>query len=657
MSCAVKTVYSRVVPAAFRILSGFWSTFAGWAVAVHLSVLTGGTVEDLITLVVVGMIPCGLLGVIYLTSARRSGSGGIPPVDSADGWTILLAVLTALAAASWFVPTEDDALYGSLATSVTDFPEAPLASFDWVHGLRSAGVPLSGYGTMSLELLAGTLAWFTNTEALLWAHQVFPFLFGFAAGLGWCVLLRVLAPERWWVAYLLTLAFWVLVPQTMYSWFGMLHVGKALLHLALWPFLSVAALRFMRAPSRSGWCLLLVSQVSAAGLNPTGLWFGPVALGAAVLAAPGFSAAGRWRRMLPTAGLALLASAYPLGFGAGLFVERYTGGHQATAEVSPSNESSKELSARPRAVSGLYTVGRDGRWFDLARGRWIFAQNGWAWRLPLRSAPLFLGSLLLVLAFGSREQRYFLAVNAAVVILLFNPVAAAVLSVIAIPGPTHWRVLWLFPGAMVVGLALSLPLATWFRQVSVRSRAAWMGVVLAACAALYFHGALLPLHSAAVFAPFAIRQPDRSWYAKRIGDLVPAGSTILVSHWISPWVVTYRDHPQPLIVRRHYDYIYRYYHSTADRLRREALQAAVGTGPAGQCVLPLRRLWNGIHRYDVRALAVDASCEKLSEFSAMLEGIGFQRDRLEPPESAGPARYELWWRSPDPEEVGEEERT
>ena len=637
------------MPRCFSILSGFWSAFAAWVLATHFTVATGGTVQRLTTLLITGTVACGLAGAVALTRHRGRTSSPSAPTSDGQEWMILLAAITAVLGASWFVPTEDDALTGSLATSVTDFPELPLASFDWLHGLPEVGGPLTGYELMTLELLAGTLAWFTNTEALLWAHQVFPALFGFATGLGWCLLLHTLAPERWRTTYLFMLAFWVLVPHTMYSWFGMLHVNKALLPFAVLPFVWVAVLRFVRDPSVGGWCILLVSQISAAGLNPTGLWFGPTAIGTAVLASPGFSPPGAWRRRIPAAGLALLAALYPLGIGVGLFVSVM----DRVSENAPSPTTNHKTGASEPSShvwsqhSGVRPVERIQDLIDSKKGWDIFEENEWPRRLPRASLPLFLGSFFLVLALGNRAQRYFLATNAIVVTLLFNPWAASVLSAFVIPGPTHWRVLWLYPGALVLALALSLPLASRFQGASTRSKVAWMSSVLLGCATLYAEGSLLPSHNPTFFSPFAIRQPSYSWYAQRIGDLVAPGSTVLVPSRIAPWVVTYRDHPQPLIVRVHYRYSYSRLLSKRETRKRERLLADLDPKGPRRCRLPVRRLGFSLDRYDIRAIALDPRCRNLKKFSALLTARGFQRDEVQPPREAGRLRYQLWWR-PDP---------
>ena len=464
------------IPTAFRLLAGFWILFSTWVVVAHLSVLAGGTVAALAALGIGAAVAWALLGSYLAGHAYGSGRrrGG---ANSEDGWTFALAMLTAIAASLWFVPTPDDALYGSLAVSVADFPEVALASFDWVHGRLDEPAPSSGYVLMTLELLQGTLAWITNSEAVLWSHQVFPGIFGFVGGLGWCLLLRALAPERWRVAYLLMLAFWVLVPQTMYSWFGMLHLGKTLLHLVLLPFISIAALRFMAAPSLRGWGFLLASQIASAGLSPTGLWFGPAALGSTVLAAPGFSPPGAWRRMVPAAGLALLTSVYPIGAGATLFaLGTFEQASTATTDLSNVEESPAGSSKRPRWQSGFSKSGNIESLFDVERSWASLVKQETSWRLPLQSAPLFVGALLSILAFGSRKQRYFFSANAALVVILFNPLAVNLFRFFSIPPQTHWRTLWIFPGAMVLGLALSLPLSARFRRASRWERAASMGL-------------------------------------------------------------------------------------------------------------------------------------------------------------------------------------
>ncbi len=653
----------------WNVLRSFWLLFGVWTVLSHTSTFGEANLHQHLTRVAV----VGIGGLVLLAqrgwSRLRTDTPASTETGSARGaWVFLLALATGLCAALWHLPSRDDALYSAMAVSMVDHPDRPLLSFDVVHGLPNGRLAHPSYRLHSLEILQACLAWVFGQEPLWWAHVALPPIFGFALGLAWCLLLQRLAPRAWGVAYLFLLAFWVLVPQTLYSWFALLHLSKAILALGLLPFFFVATWRFLERPSLSHWGALLTSQIAAVGLGPTGLWFGPAALLLAWLTglAIGFGAA--WKKTFAVGALALLTTAYPLGLGASMLVEIRAEARAKTAQIRPPKETSPVGDTHPTSASarraaevpsGVATARgkqqapirwkpspghfREGPLFDLERGLSFTGIPEDLWRLPPRSAPLFLGAIALLLLFGTRVQRRFVAVTSAFVLALYNPYVGSALITFAIHRGIYWRVLWLLPGSLLVALACTLPLESRFRPPSRKGAVVGMTAVLLLCSLLYGTKTFLPLSNQTVFAPFSLRQPSSAWYGRRVSALVDPGSPVVVPAAIAPWLISQPQHAQPLAVRFHYDYFLK------DVGRRETsvrlnLMRIVGPRFDGQCPPHANGLIAGLQKFEVRALAFFDQCTHVREQIPQLQAMGFQKDSARPPDGTIPPNIQIWWR-------------
>jgi hypothetical protein len=64
--------------------------------------------------------------------------------------------------------------------------------------------------------------------------------------------------------------------------------------------------------------------------------------------------------------------------------------------------------------------------------------------------------------------------------------------------------------------------------------------------------ALLSTKNDVFFRPFSLKVPSAYTLAKILVDAVPPGSRVVAPPAVSPWIVTFRQHPYPMVVRRQY---------------------------------------------------------------------------------------------------------
>lgn len=438
--------------------------------------------------------------------------------ERATGWLAALGALFPLFAQRRSL---DDAYYVNVAVAAVDSPARALLRFDTLHGIPDLPIMFPVYKVNSYELLAAAVSYLSPLTAIQAAHWVLPAVFGGFVVLAHARLLRWLAPEFWLPALIATLAILLTVAETtsFYSNFAFvrLHQGKCVFLSVLIPLLIVYGVRFAQRPSVRGWLLLACAQVASLGLTSSAIWLAPVVAALSLAACLPVNRSGI--RLL---GVGLVASIYPLG--AGLLVRAAQLGSMDSGKIPKDVE--------PLLRAGSAEMLGEG---PIAALSWVALLSAWCFaRNPLASR------ICVVFSLG------FLAV-------LYNPlVATTFASWVTGPG-THYRTFWLLPIPVFLAMIATAPLAWRAAWASPALRFATCLVSVLAFLSLAPSLYLLSSENHVRFNPFGLKVPPREYaLARVIAERAPPRSWVLAPEEVSTWVVTFHQHPYPLMPRRLY---------------------------------------------------------------------------------------------------------
>lgn len=533
-----------------------------------------------------------------LTFCEVRTGGALRPGEAGDAhWRPLLALglLGAAVALVAHRPDGDDAFLLNLAVAAADRPDAAILARDTLHGLPGpptgvpAGLPL--YRFHSIELLEAALAWLTPMRVIDAAHVVVPALAGFLAPWVYARLFRLLAPGRWIWAVAAALAWLLCVGDTHLGYGNMafvrLHQGKAILLTLGVPLLVATALEFSLSPSPARWLRLALLQVACIGLSATALWVAPVVAGVALLAGAPWRASGL-RRL----SLGVLASLYPVAVGAALLTE-----------------------TRGALGALAYRLDRE----DLP---------GYALRMVLGSGPAASAALWMLLAGWSLApsalgRRVCALFPLAFLLVFWNPWLAPWIADHVTSEPAYWRVFWMLPLPVFVGVALSAPLGppplggSPRLAAGVSALGAALLLALAPTQQTLSSGNRVRLGFPGPKVPAGAYAAAQS-LARRVGP----GAVVLAPRDVSTWLVTLHAHPYPLAARPEYVLSLRDALGPEEVARRVALTSLVGGGrvrPAAWQQLAAA-LTNG--SLDAVCVAPDAARPELHR---LLEEAGWSR--------------------------------
>jgi len=488
------------------------------------------------------------------------------------GFLLALSLVCVVVVGLAHRPDPDDAYYLNLAVAAADHPGAPLLAGDTLHGVEGVPLTLPIYRVHSIELLGAAVARVTGLEVLTIAHLFLPALFAVLVPVVLARLARKLVPDRWLVATAIALLYLLTAAENGPSFanfaFVRLHQGKAAMLMVAIPLLSSCAMEYARRPSRATWARLAGVQVAAVGLSATALWLAPVVAGLSLATALPLSA---WRR--GAAGLG--ASAYVLAVALAMRSETTRTFAQATVGTP-------ELLQRPEALASMAFRSVFG-WGPLAYAAMLPWLAGWA----------FAGTSLL--------RRMYAFFGLALSLLFWNPFWADWIAAHVTSPPTYWRVMWLLPLPLWVGIVLSAPLR--WRQ---GPRAAGVATCLLATTVALGLGptyqALSVDNGVSLRAP-GWKVPVPAFEAARtLRDRLAPGVRVLAPGAVATWVPTLSDHPYPLLVRPLYTPILEHALSAEALEERRALTAWV----EGRVRPPHaeRRLADAIRRIPIAGVAL-----------------------------------------------------
>ncbi len=569
------------------------------------------------------------VAVLYLAAAAVLYGGfnrpaGVPrPASSRQALIWSLALFAVLITWTASRPNEDDSFYLGIAVAAADFPDQPLLRFDPVHGL--AGMPMHhpAYRLHALEVAVGAAARLTGTAAIYWSHLAVSGLGAMLLVFAWARLIRLLVPGRW-VPTLLVLLLILLTVGEVHRWYSnygfvRMFQGKAVFASALLPLIIVYALELVIAPRARRWLMLALCQAAAVGFTPVAIWIAPVVSGFALLAAAGFN-----RRGLRTVLLGTLASFYPLLAGTVLAVALNKEPPRRVRTVSKASIERVIDRLPPAAAAG------DSAWqlVSEARDR-VFGDGSLVWWVVLASAIAWW------LAPERLARRVCLIFPLGFLICCLNPLAAELIAS-AVGEKLYWRALWVLPVPLLFALCLTAPLSAGSRgRISSHARRAVVVLLSAAFAFLVPERQLLSAANGVAIRPFGLKVPDCYRVAEAVVRSAPPGSAVLAPLEVSPWIITFHRHPNPLVVRKNYLPVLNRYLDRSDVVERRHLTEAVTGKTARQ--LPLALLLEAIPKYGLASICLRRGSGWYRELGPALAERGWERFYDD-------GRYQIWHR-------------
>ncbi len=424
---------------------------------------------------------------------------------------VALALLITAITACAHRPNIDDAGYVNLAVGALDHPDWPLLRYDTLHGIDGLGILLPTYRVHSFEVFGAWISRLVDADPLRVFHLYLPFVFAPLSVATFALLYRSLVPKRWLTATWITLLLLLVLGQKPVAYGNFAYVrlfqGKALLATVAIPLVVWCALRWQREGSARSWAWLLVAHIVAVGITANAMYVAPLASGL-LLAASWRPELAATKRLV----LGLLASSYPL-----LLALHFVLTHQVSGSIE--RQESRLLAADLTGVVG----------------------TGW------QRAILFAGLVCAGSAASRASARQFWTRYAWLVLLLpLNPYIAE-LWARYVTGRFNWRLLWavaMVPMAALVIVETCARLPRW-------AVATFAFLAIGLVAWSWDDTTLSRENGVEWRAPSLKVERDDYALAQEIVETADGG-TVLAPESIASWIVTFRHHPFPLVVRPHY---------------------------------------------------------------------------------------------------------
>ncbi len=474
-----------------------------------------------------------VVSVVYLALALLSLSRGnelttdctsVPARGAKLVW--LLALGFALLPLFAHRGSPDDGYYLNVAVHAVDDPTAPLLTYDTLHGIPDVPIMYAVYKTHSFEILGAAIAWLSGLSATQACHWILPAFFGFFLALAWATLVRRLAPRNWLWIWLATMAVLLCARQGNQdaAAFSLLRLqqGKSVFISVFFPLLLLYGMQFSTRPTRAGWMRLGAAQIASIGMTSTALWAAPLVAALGLAAGASFTLRSAKRVLL-----GLASSSYVVLLGAYLAGQMFAA--DAAALVDPDGVRLVRVTADPISASDELVRSA----FEVVFGSGAFAlfalfslAAGWA------SAP------------SAALRRVIVVPALAVLLALANPYFAMEVAARITGGSTYWRVFWLIPIPLAIGVLLSFP-----SRFSKRNSGAPLTTIAVICFL-----ATVPRQfnfSNVRWEPLGLKVPGPKVYdtALHVREVSPPGSPVLAPAGIAPWIVSLHHHPYPLSSR------------------------------------------------------------------------------------------------------------
>ncbi len=538
-----------------------------------------------------------------LLSDRRPILDPGSPEPSLVRETVLWVIALAVAAIPLFVHrwSADDAYYVNIAVAAVDHPTSPILQFDTLHGIADLPIMYSVYKVNSFELLAAAIAFLTPCTALQATHLVLPALLALFFVFAHARWMKTLFSDRWFLALVSVLAVMIFVGDGKRHFANhtilRLQEGKTAFLIIVLPLLITHGVRFARFRNPRDWWMLTAGQIAAIGMTSTALWAAPLIAGLALLGAIPWTRSG-----VASLGLGVLSSAYVIVVA---------------------------LFLRADSVAELQTILTEESASTLVPDTWRLVMSGKLLSVTSLFAVLFGWAVV-----SGFARRFWLVLSLTITLTLLNPWAAPWVARNITGEVTYWRVFWVLPVPVLLGVTL---ISFWsWRAVPL----AFRGALALACLV----GFLIFIPETPTFSDanrkhlefLGLKVAPREFeVAEQITQAVGPGNMVLTPVEVSTWITTLHHHPFPLVSRTMYLDIQARHLEPRDVERRHGLVALV----SGAGSHPPTLLKKGIREYDLAAVCLRTGIPTAVALRRILHDQGFQKLDSD-------KRYETWIRSP-----------
>jgi hypothetical protein len=428
------------------------------------------------------------------------------------GLCLIAAIVTAIANR----PNIDDSFYLSIPAALLDSPNDPMLQHDTMHGLPSLPLLLPVYRLHSLEIFWAVAAQFTGIAPIAIAHFWLPPLFSILSVLAEAMVLRLLQPKHWLLTLAVLIGLLIVMGEAERSYanfaFVRMFQGKSVLVTLMVPLLFLYAWSFGRTGRLSDWILLLATQTASLGITSTALYVAPLA--------SVFALAGTWQPTLRSSKRFILGTLASIYLVIAAFIIR---------QQMPDSE-----------VLTQFSYGNITDNLFLVLGKFT-------------AYPQLLALLASWIVLKQSNQKWLLLLPLVLLIMPFNPWLSQGISANVTSAATYWRILWAVPLPLMLAVLIVGSVAAVCDRVTRQFYPLIFPVILSLLILLALPGTTLSQQNGTKLGMPGLKvEPDEYATAQSANQITPAGTTVLATEQVAPWLATTPGHPKPLVVRELY---------------------------------------------------------------------------------------------------------
>jgi len=413
----------------------------------------------------------------------------------------------------------DDAHYICMAVDMVDHPEKPLLLMDPLGFFEGAPLLITVYKAQSIESFCAGISSLTGVPVIYVFHFFLPVVGLLLSVMAYLLLFRVLIPHK---AMLATIISFVLIYAVSVRAFGnitfiRMHQGKGFLLGVFIPLILAFGLKAAKDNKRRDWIVLALAQVSAMGMNATAIWLAPLLATLAIISG---TLATKPPYLFRNIISGILSSVYVLFFGVYLIAFFQMPPFYVSTEVNSLMLIGKSIKISFGDGAVMYLI------LFIIFFTWYFALNRIT-RILCIVLPAFL------------------------LIIFYNPLFAGFMAEYVISEQTYWRVAWLIPIQLFLGV-----IGVWALE---KDKKRWIIVPkLALVVAIFLVFIVASPYKTRVFAKdslVVVKRPelkvsDEYKVAERINEILNENDYVISPNEISIWLSTQHNHPQTLVYRR-----------------------------------------------------------------------------------------------------------
>jgi len=544
---------------------------------------------------------------IHITHNRFSYEGLI---------LLILVVLASIITLAAHRPDQDDAFYLGTIVSILDKPDQPLLIFDGMYGENHLPFLSGIYRVHSYEILGAAISRLTGQSPLFVYYNLFPALFA-----GLVIITNYLAIKevagRWAVFGLLLTIIVFLTWGDGHRFYGnfsfvRLFQGKGILVSICVPALFYYGFRFVTMQRLQDWIMLGLIMVVTVGISSSGLVVAPLASLLILLAGWGPSAkrtqvffkglAAFVFLLLPV--LIVLQGTADLPYGVDL--------HPNSAGLNYKIESINHDVLNQTVLSSVESITEEGLGKVIGNGTraWI-------------SIFCLLLCINLSVRIGSRSGVVLRRYLVLLLLVIFNPFTVYFISKV-LAGNFSWRIFWVAPIPLIMGLTGSLILARGHHS-SRSTKVLGVFLYISLLAAFMISGpwTISRENRTELRAPSYKINPSQYSVAEFIVANTPEGG-MMVAPWDISWILPlFSHHPRIFAVRQHYMGLLRFKFGEDEvKSRERMMQYITGVPGAETFAAEVEKL---IEVKDISTIAFSTQLPWRNSFSEDLKLMGFSQ--------------------------------